>query len=218
MGSGKTTIGRMLAKKLERPFFDSDHEIEERTGARIADIFELEGEAGFRFREEKIIDELTQHEGIILATGGGAVLSERNRKILKSRGTVIYLCPTLNHLWRRVRYDQSRPLLQTENRRACLEALYKERDPLYKMCSHYTIATKHLNQLEVIAQILESMHKESMRTENINKENMRSHHNTNDDINNDTSKDTNSKANSNANSNVDNNVNNSTNLIKEIYE
>ena len=94
MGSGKTTIGRMLAKKLERPFFDSDHEIEERTGARIADIFELEGEAGFRFREEKIIDELTQHEGIILATGGGAVLSERNRKILKSRGTVIYLCPT----------------------------------------------------------------------------------------------------------------------------
>nr|WP_255371194.1 shikimate kinase [Cupriavidus sp. YR651] len=132
MGAGKTTIGRTVARHLGRPFFDSDHEIEARCGVRIATIFELEGEEGFRQRETRIIDELTRRSGIVLATGGGAVLRPENRDMLRMRGRVIYLDASLPELWRRTRRNRNRPLLQADNPRARLEALFRERDPIYR--------------------------------------------------------------------------------------
>lgn len=136
MGAGKTTIGRTVARRLGRPFFDTDHEIESRCGVRITTIFELEGEEGFRRRETRILDELTQRSGIVLATGGGIVLRPENREMLRARGHVIYLDATLPELWRRVRRNRNRPLLQVDNPRARLEALFCERDPLYRDIAH----------------------------------------------------------------------------------
>ena len=111
MGAGKTTVGRAVARRLERPFFDSDHEIEARTGARIPVIFELEGEAGFRDREAQVIEELTAREGIVLATAGGAVLRPENRAALKARGFVVYLRAHPHDLWLRTRRDKNRSRL-----------------------------------------------------------------------------------------------------------
>ncbi len=139
MGAGKTTVGQALAKKLARPFWDSDREIEKRTGVTIAHIFEHEQEAGFRRRESRMIDELTQREGIVLATGGGAVLQPENREYLRSRGTVIYLHATPDQLWERVKNSKTRPLLQTDDPHAILEALYAVRDPLYRACAHWVL-------------------------------------------------------------------------------
>ena len=118
MGSGKSTIGRHLAKSLELEFVDSDHEIERRTGANIPLIFDVEGEAGFRQREKKVIDELTQRRGVVLATGGGAVLDPENRARLRERGKVIYLYATAEQLLSRTAKDRNRPLLQTADPRA----------------------------------------------------------------------------------------------------
>ncbi len=139
MGSGKTTVGSALAKKLKQPFFDSDHELERRTGVSISTIFEHEQEAGFRRRESRLIDELTQHQGIVLATGGGAVLCEENRSWLKGRGTVFYLHASPDDLWLRTRRDKNRPLLQIDNPRDKLASLYTERDPLYRACAHVVL-------------------------------------------------------------------------------
>lgn len=141
MGAGKTTVGRAVARRLDRAFFDSDHEIEARTGARIPVIFELEGEVGSRARETQAISELTQRENIVLATGGGAVLDPVNREFLKTRGFVIYLRANPHDLWLRTRKDKNRPLLQTEDPKAKLEALYEVRDPLYRECAHFVIET-----------------------------------------------------------------------------
>ncbi len=141
MGAGKTTVGRAVARRLDRPFFDSDHEIEARTGARISTIFELEGEAGFREREAQTIAELTARESIVLATGGGAVLRPENREVLNSRGLVVYLRANPHDLWLRTRRDKNRPLLQTEDPKARLEALYEARDSLYRECAHFVIET-----------------------------------------------------------------------------
>jgi shikimate kinase len=141
MGAGKTTVGRAVARRLDRPFFDSDHEIEERTGARIPVIFELEGEAGFREREAQAIEELTSREGIVLATGGGAILRPENREALRTRGLVVYLRANPHDLWLRTRRDKNRPLLQTEDPKAKLEALFEVRDPLYRECAHFVIET-----------------------------------------------------------------------------
>jgi shikimate kinase len=141
MGAGKTTVGRAVARRLDRPFFDSDHEIEARTGARIPVIFELEGEAGFRDREAHVIAELTGREAIVLATGGGAVLRPENRALLHSRGIVVYLRANPHDLWLRTRKDKNRPLLQTEDPKAKLEALYAVRDPLYRECAHFVVET-----------------------------------------------------------------------------
>lgn len=132
MGAGKTTIGKLLAKHLRKTFVDSDHEIEARTGANIPLIFELEGETGFRDREEALLDELTQQNAIVLATGGGAVLREATRRRLRERGLVIYLKADVRELLHRTRYDKSRPLLRTTDPKATLELLFKERDPLYR--------------------------------------------------------------------------------------
>ncbi|WP_176041829.1 shikimate kinase [Burkholderia stabilis] len=141
MGAGKTTVGRAVARRLDRTFFDSDHEIEARTGARIPVIFELEGEAGFRDRETQVIADLTQRENIVLATGGGAVLRPENRDCLKSGGIVIYLRANPHDLWLRTRKDKNRPLLQTEDPKGRLEALYEVRDPLYRECADFVIET-----------------------------------------------------------------------------
>lgn len=132
MGAGKTTVGRLVAKHLNKDFYDTDHEIERRTGVNIPLIFELEGEAGFRRREAAVISELTQLDNVVLATGGGAVLLAENRTSLREHGTVVYLRAHVDELWIRTRNDKNRPLLQTENPRQKLEKLYQERDPLYQ--------------------------------------------------------------------------------------
>lgn len=141
MGAGKTTVGRLIAKHLNKNFYDTDHEIERRTGVNIPLIFELEGEAGFRRRESAVIEELTRSENIVLATGGGAVLLPENRSSLKQNGVVIYLRANVNELWLRTRNDKNRPLLQTENPRQKLEKLFEERDPLYQEVAHIIVDT-----------------------------------------------------------------------------
>lgn len=130
-----------MARRLGRQFYDSDHEIEARTGVRIPVIFEHEGEDGFRQREAQTIDELTQRNGIVLATGGGAVLRAENREHIKSRGTVVYLRANPHDLWLRTRRDKNRPLLQTADPRARLEQLFQERDALYRECATFVIET-----------------------------------------------------------------------------
>lgn len=139
MGAGKTTIGRELARRLGRRFTDSDHEIIERTGVPIPTIFDVEGEAGFRRRESQVIDELTQADDLVLATGGGVVLAAENREVLRSRALVIYLDVPAGVLWERTRHDRNRPLLQVENPRQRLETLYRERDPLYREVAHVVV-------------------------------------------------------------------------------
>ena len=141
MGAGKTTVGRLLAKHYGCAFYDSDHEIEARTGVRIPLIFEIEGEAGFRKREEAAIIELTALQGIVLATGGGAVLSPLNRENLRKNGVVIYLRGTPDHLYERTRHDRNRPLLQTGNPLAKLRELYTQRDPLYREVADIVVDT-----------------------------------------------------------------------------
>lgn len=157
MGAGKTTMGRQLAKKLRLDFYDSDKVIEERTGATIPLIFELEGEAGFRQREQAIIDELTQKPNIVLATGGGAVLREENRQHLKSRGTVIYLHSDIARLMERIRHDKNRPLLQTADPEARLREIMAQREPLYRETAHITINTGDVSIRAAIQAILERL-------------------------------------------------------------
>jgi shikimate kinase len=139
MGAGKTSVGRMLARDLRKQFYDSDHYIEARTGVKIPVIFELEGETGFRAREASAIEELTALHGIVLATGGGAVLSEANRRLLRAHGVVVYLRASVNELWHRTRHDRNRPLLQTADPFARLTELYTQRDPLYREAAHVVI-------------------------------------------------------------------------------
>lgn len=141
MGAGKTSVGRLLAKRMGKAFFDSDAEIESATGVRIPLIFEIEGESGFRAREEKMIEKLTALSGIVLATGGGAVLSSANRNLLKSHGRIIYLRATAEDLWRRTRRDRNRPLLQTANPLAKLKELHALRDPLYMQIADLIVDT-----------------------------------------------------------------------------
>ncbi len=154
MGAGKTTIGKLLAKHLGKTFYDTDHEIEKRTGVKIPVIFELEGEAGFRKRETSVIQDLTKLNNIVMATGGGAVIAEENRALLQNNGTVIYLRANVNDLWHRTRNDKHRPLLQNVNIRAKLEQLYAERNPLYTQTATLIFDTGNqpianiLNQIE----------------------------------------------------------------------
>ena len=153
MGAGKSTIGRQLSKQLKMPFYDSDHEIEQRTGVDIPLIFELEGEAGFRKREAAIIDELTQLPDIILATGGGAILDPVNRQHLAGRGTVVYLHTSVDQQLRRTGRDRNRPLLQTANPRRKLAELMAEREPLYREIANVVIETDGKRVQSVVRQI-----------------------------------------------------------------
>jgi len=154
MGSGKTTIGRALAKKLNLRFVDSDHEIEARTGVAISVIFDIEGEAGFRQREANVIRDLTAQRGIVLATGGGAVLDEQSRQYLHARGTVIYLRASVTHILKRIRFDKKRPLLRTPDPRKVLEALTRQRDLLYQEIAHVVVDTGRPHMSQIIQTIL----------------------------------------------------------------
>ncbi len=141
MGAGKTTIGRALAHKLKLEFFDSDREIEERTGADIPWIFDVEGEAGFRDREQQVIADLTQRNGILLATGGGVVMRPENRSALAGRGIVIYLYTSVDQQIERTGHDRHRPLLQGPDPAQTLRDLMAVRDPLYREIADYIVET-----------------------------------------------------------------------------
>lgn len=141
MGAGKSTIGKQLAKELKLEFYDADQEIEARTGADIAWIFDVEGEEGFRKREAAVIDELSQLQGIVLATGGGAILTADNRNRLAARGTVVYLHTTVEQQVRRTARDKRRPLLQNDIPDETLKDLMLSRDPLYREIADVVVAT-----------------------------------------------------------------------------
>ncbi len=143
MGAGKTTIGRRTAGLLDLPFFDLDHEIEKRCGAAIALIFDIEGEAGFRQRESAMLAELAARESIALATGGGTVLAEENRRLLHETGFVVFLQARVEDQLRRLSRDRRRPLLKAPDRRERLLALAAERDPLYCEIADYTLPADH---------------------------------------------------------------------------
>ncbi|MFA7349135.1 MAG: shikimate kinase [Methylotenera sp.] len=149
MGAGKTTIGRLLAKQLGRDFYDSDVEIERKTGVKIPLIFELEGEDGFRKRETAAIEELTQLNNIVMATGGGAILLPENRALLKANGKIIYLRGKVNDLYQRTRHDKTRPLLQGGNLRQKIERLYIQRDPIYTSLADYIVDTGAQSATEI---------------------------------------------------------------------
>ena len=140
-GSGKSTVGRQLARRLNLRFVDSDQVIEQRIGCSIREFFEREGEASFRDLEQLVIDELTQGESCVLSTGGGAVLRPVNREHLRARAQVVYLRSAPEEVFRRLRHDQNRPLLQVADPLARLRDLYIARDPLYRETAHFVIET-----------------------------------------------------------------------------
>lgn len=155
MGAGKTTVGRRVADLCRLRFLDSDHEIEERCGVEIAFIFEKEGETGFRRREQQAIDALTREEGLVLATGGGAVLDPVNRQHLNERGYVVYLQASVEQQLARTERTDSRPLLRGVDRRATLEQLLQVRDPLYREIADLVIATDGRNARTLAREIQE---------------------------------------------------------------
>lgn len=157
MGAGKTTIGRQLAERMGNKFVDSDSEIEDRTGANIDLIFEIEGEAGFRKREGRVIEDLTALKGIVLATGGGAVLDPGNRERLRQRGTVVYLKTSPRQLLKRTNWDRNRPLLQTDDRLGRIEELLNIRGPLYEGLADLIITTGERSIKQVVDEIFNTL-------------------------------------------------------------
>lgn len=159
MGAGKTTVGKLLAQQLGKTFVDSDEEIQQRTGVTIQHIFDVEGEAGFRQRETSVILELVSRNDIVLATGGGAVLSEQNRNALRCNGVVVYLRSSLQDLWRRTRHDRSRPLLRTPDPRATLKTLYEQRDSLYEQVADLVIPTGKQSVQNLVEQLQQELNR-----------------------------------------------------------
>ena len=157
MAVGKTTVGRHLAQELALEFFDADHAIEERAGADIAWIFDIEGEDGFRIREEKMIAELTRRQNIVLATGGGAIVDPENRNRLGARGFVIYLHTTVDQQLARTRKGRERPLLANDDPRAVLEELMAVREPLYREVADLTVDTDGRKVKAVATEILDKL-------------------------------------------------------------
>lgn len=157
MGAGKTTIGRQLSELLRLEFVDSDHEIEARTGANIPWIFDVEGEDGFRAREEAVIDDLTRREHIVLATGGGVVMREANRRHLHDRGVVVYLLTPVALQLERTARDRNRPLLRTADPRQRLTELMELRDPLYRETAHIVMPTTGGSAREVALKIVHAL-------------------------------------------------------------
>ena len=154
MGVGKTTIGRALADQMQLEFFDSDKEIEASTGADIPWIFDVEGEQGFRERELRMIDMLSKRKQLVLATGGGAILSKKTRKRLKKRGLVVYLRASIKQQVERTPRDKNRPLLRTENPEETIIKLMAQREPLYLEVAHIMVDTNRRNPRSVSAEIM----------------------------------------------------------------
>ncbi len=165
MGAGKTTIGRHLAKALNREFVDLDLALEARCGVPVAVIFEIEGEAGFRKRETQLLDHYSQQKGIVLATGGGAVLAEVNRAMLKQRGLVVYLRANSDELYQRVARDRQRPLLQTDNPRARVAELLTQRAPLYEEVATLTFDTGSTPIPQAVQQLVSLLKQTRIRDE-----------------------------------------------------
>jgi len=157
MGAGKTTLGRALAQRLQLEFVDTDRVLVERTGVPVATIFEFEGEEGFRRRECAVISELAVRDGLVVATGGGAVLSEDNRRVMRDHGTVVYLRARLESLWERTRHDSSRPLLATPDPRAKLAELLDHRDPLYRDAAHIVVDTGAQSAASVVGKVIAAL-------------------------------------------------------------
>ncbi len=157
MGAGKTSVGRLLAQRLGKRFIDADQEIEARCGVSIPVIFEIEGEAGFRQRERQVIDELTMLPDIVLATGGGAVLSGESRCRLHERGLVIYLKASATEIWQRTRRDRSRPLLATSDPQQRIVDLLAAREPLYVETAHVTIESTHESVKSMVTRLVDRL-------------------------------------------------------------
>ncbi len=157
MGSGKTTIGQKLARRLGLDFHDTDQEIQDRTGVNISLIFEIEGEEGFRERESRALDDLTSADQVLVATGGGAILRESNRRWLKERGVVVYLQATVEQQMSRLRHDKSRPLIQQDDRQAKLVELARHRDPLYAELADFTFPAQNRSVDQSVERIFKAL-------------------------------------------------------------
>ena len=153
MGSGKSTIGRLLAKKMNVDFFDTDEVLESRTGVSISTIFEIEGESGFRERESKLIDEFRDLDGVVIATGGGAVLAPENRENLRKMGQVIYLHASLEILFERTQHSKNRPLLSSGDIKEKLRLILADRSALYEDTAHHIVETGVLSPADMLLQI-----------------------------------------------------------------
>ncbi|MFT7651987.1 MAG: shikimate kinase [Candidatus Azotimanducaceae bacterium] len=162
MAVGKSTVGRMLAEVLDMPFFDSDHEIEVRAGAEVSWIFDVEGEEGFRLREEHVIEELTQLDGVVLATGGGVVKRETNRNHLARRGIVLHIDCPMNRLLARTAKDKKRPLLNGDNREKVLRQLMEERGPLYQEIADYRFVSDEQSPKQLVAMIVDTLRNDGL--------------------------------------------------------
>ncbi|HKI73899.1 MAG TPA: shikimate kinase AroK [Pseudomonadales bacterium] len=160
MGVGKTTIGKMLAKELSLEFIDSDQEIERRAGADVSWIFDVEGEQGFRDRESQVIDDLTNRSGVLLATGGGSVLRPMNRRILSTRGVVVFLDTSLDLQIKRTERDKKRPLLQNVDKEEVLRKLKDERQPLYEEVCDFQVFVGEGSSRRIVMDILDKLHDE----------------------------------------------------------
>ncbi len=161
MGAGKTTIGKYLAQHLKLRFADTDAEIEARTGADIPWIFDVEGEAGFRDREQQVVAEMTLWDGVVLATGGGVVTRPENRQALAARGYVVYLYATVDEQVRRTRRDRKRPLLQKGNPEEVLRSLMEVREPLYREIADYIIETDDCSPRTVAQRLVRELQSDS---------------------------------------------------------
>lgn len=157
MGAGKTTIGRKLAEELGLEFLDTDEEIERRTGTTISIIFDIEGEEGFRAREQKVLDDFSQSGGAVIATGGGSILTGENQRIMSERGTVIYLATTVAEQMRRTRNKRNRPLLETDDPEATLKDLAAERDPLYERLADIQVESDGRRASSVVKEIIDKL-------------------------------------------------------------
>ncbi|HLX23161.1 MAG TPA: shikimate kinase [Usitatibacter sp.] len=157
MGAGKTTLGKSLAQRMGHAFLDTDRVLVERTGVPVATIFEIEGEAGFRKRESAVLAEIAGHDGYVVATGGGIVLDETNRRVMRESGMVVYLRARLENLWERTRHDTTRPLLSTPDPRGTLQALLEEREPLYREAAHVVVDTGSQTSSTLVNRVLSAL-------------------------------------------------------------
>ena len=157
MGAGKTTVGRALAHRMKRAFVDTDRVLVERTGVPVATVFEIEGEDGFRRRESLVLREVCEEDGRVVATGGGIVLAEENRRVMRESGTVVYLRARLESLWERTRHDASRPLLATPDPKGRLAELLLEREPLYRDAAHVVVDSGSQSASTLVNRVLAAL-------------------------------------------------------------